>query len=265
MTDLKITVLIKQVPGSPEVEIDPVTGVMKRDSAAAKLNPYDLFALEEAFRIREKNGGSITVLTMGPTQAEDSLREALAMGADNAVLLCDRRLAGSDVLVTSAALANALKCCGRSDIILAGKQTTDGDTAQVGPEVAEMLGIPHVCGVTTFCAVSDGCAELVYSLGRYEYRANVNFPLLAAMDKDVNTPRLPSFKRMKAISGDAVRRISIDDFESGNAAQYGISGSATSVERMFPPVRKITHDFYREDDDMLAERFYCLLKERKIV
>lgn len=265
MKNLKITVLIKQVPGSSNVEVDPVTGVMKRDGAAGKLNPYDLFALEEALQLRERFGGSVTVLSMGPAQAESSLREALAMGADRAVLLCDRRLVGSDVLATSRALANAVTCCGEADLILAGKQTTDGDTAQVGPEVAEILNIPHVCGVTGFDSVTSAGAELTCSLGRYEYTLAVGLPFLAAVDKDINTPRLPSYRRMKAIAQDAVKRIGIDHFTDHDPAHYGMDGSATSVERMFPPERSETHNLYQENANALADRFYDLLRARKII
>ena len=139
---MKILVCIKQVPESNKVEVDPVTGVLKRDGAASKMNPYDLYALETAFRIREEVGGSVHVISMGPPQAQQVIREAFAMGADGGTLLSDRKFGGADVLATSYTLAQGIKSCGDFDLILCGKQTTDGDTAQVGPEIS--LSLIHI-------------------------------------------------------------------------------------------------------------------------
>ena len=142
---MKILVCIKQVPESNKVEVDPVTGVLKRDGAASKMNPYDLYALETAFRIREEVGGSVHVISMGPPQAQQVIREAFAMGADGGTLLSDRKFGGADVLATSYTLAQGIKSCGDFDLILCGKQTTDGDTAQVGPEISEWLKYAPKC------------------------------------------------------------------------------------------------------------------------
>ena len=145
---MKILVCIKQVPESNKVEVDPVTGVLKRDGAASKMNPYDLYALETALRIRKKMGGSIHVISMGPPQAMQVIREAYSMGADSGTLLSDRKFGGADVLATSYTLAQGIKACGTFDLVLCGRQTTDGDTAQVGPEIAEHLGYPQVTYVS---------------------------------------------------------------------------------------------------------------------
>ena len=141
---MKILVCIKQVPESNKVEVDPVTGVLKRDGAASKMNPYDLYALETAFRIREEVGGRVHVISMGPPQAQQVIREAFAMGADGGTLLSDRKFGGADVLATSYTLAQGIKSCGDFDLILCGRQAIDGDTAQVGPQVAEKLGLTQV-------------------------------------------------------------------------------------------------------------------------
>ena len=138
--NMKILVCMKQVPAGTKVDIDPETGAMKRMSGATRTNPYDLFALETALRIREQQGGTVTVLTMGPPQAEEMMRDAYTMGADDAVILSDRKFAGADVLATSYALSQAIQVLGGADLILCGRQTTDGDTAQVGPAYAS-------CGV----------------------------------------------------------------------------------------------------------------------
>ena len=144
---MKIAVCIKQVPGTTQVEVDPVTGTLKRDGVESKLNPYDLYALETALRLKEQLGAEITALTMGPPQAEEILREAYMMGVDDAVLVSDRKFAGADVLATSYAISQALRAAGPFDLIICGRQTSDGDTAQVGAELAEFLGIPHVANV----------------------------------------------------------------------------------------------------------------------
>ena len=129
---MKILVCMKQVPAGTKVDIDPETGAMKRLSGETRTNPYDLFALEAALQLREKVGGSVTVLTMGPPQAEEMMRDAYTMGADDAVILSDRKFAGADVLATSYALSQGITAIGDIDLIICGKQTTDGDTAQVG-------------------------------------------------------------------------------------------------------------------------------------
>lgn len=130
---MKIVVCMKQVPATSKVDIDPETGAMKRMSGETRTNPYDLFALETALSIREKTGGTVTVLTMGPPQAEEMIRDAYTMGADEGVILSDRKFAGADVLATSYALAQGIQVIGGADLIICGRQTTDGDTAQVGP------------------------------------------------------------------------------------------------------------------------------------
>lgn len=144
---MEILVCIKQVPESNKVEVDPVTGVLNRSSASSKMNPYDLYALETALRLRQELGGRVSVMTMGPAQAEAVIREAYAMGADEGWLITDRRFGGADVLATSYTLSQGIRRAGPFDLILCGKQTTDGDTAQVGSEISEALSLPAVAGV----------------------------------------------------------------------------------------------------------------------
>ena len=145
---MKIAVCHQAVwPGTTAVEVDPVTGTLKRDGVESKLNPYDLYALETALRLKSDCGAEVTAVTMGPPQAGATLREAYMMGVDHAVLVSDRKFAGADVLATSYALFGALDAAGPFDLIVCGRQTTDGDTAQVGAELAEFFGIPHVANV----------------------------------------------------------------------------------------------------------------------
>ena len=144
---MNITVCIKQVPGSNKVEVDPVTGVLKRDGADSKMNPYDLYALEAAVRLKEKHGGHISVITMGPPSAEEVIREAFALGADEGYLITDRKFAGADVLATAYTISQGVKMAGHFDVILTGKQTTDGDTAQVGRTSAGVSSLSAWCSI----------------------------------------------------------------------------------------------------------------------
>ena len=140
---MKIIVCIKQVPNTTEIKIDPVTNTLKRDGVPSIINPDDKAAIEAALQLKESCGATVTVLTMGPPQAEKALREALAMGADEAFLLTDRAFGGSDTLATSTIIAAAVKKL-QADLVLCGRQAIDGDTAQVGPQIAEHLDIPQI-------------------------------------------------------------------------------------------------------------------------
>lgn len=265
---MNILVCIKQVPASSAVEVDPVTGVLKRDGVKTKINPYDLFALEEAFRIKKQLGGKVWVISMGPPQAEDALREALYMGADGACLLSDRRFAGADVLATSRTLAGGVRkleeSAGRFDIILCGKQTTDGDTAQTGPEMAELLGMPHACYVQNIEALDSG-VKATAGYGGYLLVQQMKTPCLLTLEKDINTPRLPSYLRRKKMGGDSILRFSLDDFEDRDERRYGLAGSPTQVERIFAPEKKTGRQTLAGEPERVAADAFKLLAERKFI
>ncbi len=262
---IRIIVCMKQVPGTNKVALDPVTGNMKRDGARGKLNPFDLFAVEEALRLRELLGGHVTVLSMGPPQAESSLKEALYMGADEAYLVSDRALGGSDVLATSKALSEAVKTIGLPDLILCGKQTTDGDTAQVGPEMAEMLGIPHVSNATAISGDGEGAMLVTTTLERSECSYRIKLPFLASVEKDMNMPRLPSYRRMKELTAYKVNVLSLADLQDKDTQHYGTNGSATSVERVFAPEHDKERSFFRGTAREAAEALSELLAKEKIL
>lgn len=190
---MKIIVCMKQVPATSQVEIDPETGAMKRLSADTRTNPYDLFALETALQIKEKTGGTVVVLTMGPGQAEAMMKDAYTMGADEAVILSDRKFAGADVLATSYTLAQGIHVLGSADLIICGRQTTDGDTAQVGPAIAEHLGIPHCAWVSEILRVDSDSIEVRQDLVSVSQISRMHFPCLIMVDKDMCVPRLPSY------------------------------------------------------------------------
>ena len=208
---MKITVCIKQVPGTTKVDIDPETGALKRDGIASKMNPYDLYALETALRLKEQYGGKISVITMGHPQAEAIIREAYMMGADGGYLLTDRCFAGSDVLATSYTLSQGIKKTGQPDVIICGKQTTDGDTAQVGAAIAEWLDIPHVTWVRKIEELTDGYITVEKNMAESFETVKVKFPCLITVDKDIFMPRLPSYRKMKETKDKPITQLTLDD------------------------------------------------------
>jgi len=153
---MRFVVLIKQVPETTNVQIDPETNTLKREGIENVVNPFDTYALEEGVRLRERFSGKVTVISMGPPQAEEMLREAISCGADEAILISDRAFAGSDTLATSYTLSCAVNKIGDYDLVICGRQTIDGDTGQVGPELSEALGLPFVAYVSKVNEVADG-------------------------------------------------------------------------------------------------------------
>lgn len=244
---MHIIVCIKQVPGTSEVEMDAETGVLKRDNIPAKLNPYDLFALEAAFGIRERQGGTVTALTMGPPAAKAALLETMYMGADRGVLLSDRRFAGADVMATSYTLSQGIRTLGEYDLILCGKQTTDGDTAQVGPELAEFLDVPHSSNITELLGVDGRGITVRMVLDTQVAEQRVALPCVLCVEKDINTPRLPSFRRKQQFMGRQVLTLGLDDLPDRDERRYGLCGSPTQVERIFPPPETGAHETVEGD------------------
>lgn len=262
---MKILVCIKQVPESNKVEVDPVTGVIKRDGAASKMNPYDLYALETAFRIREQLGGSVHVISMGPPQAMEVIREAYAMGADSGTLVSDRAFGGADVLATSYTLSQGIKAAGDFDLILCGKQTTDGDTAQVGSEIAECLHIPSVANVVELREVTDKTITVAMDLPDEVEIARVTLPCLLAVDKDIFMPRLPSYVRKCASADREIKILSLKDMDDQNPDHYGLNGSPTQVQRIFPPDVSHDQETWNEPADILADRLSEKLAELRFI
>ncbi|MBO5789110.1 MAG: electron transfer flavoprotein subunit beta/FixA family protein [Clostridia bacterium] len=232
---MDILVCIKQVPGSSQVEVDPVTGVLKRSGVQSKMNPYDLYAIEMALQLTEQYGGCVKCVTMGPPQAKAEMVEAICMDAESGTVLSDRKFAGVDVLATAYTLSQGIKACGEFDLVICGKQTTDGDTAQVGAEVAEYLGVPNVSNVLSVMAVEPDSIVLTAALDNKTVSERVSLPCLISVDGDINTPRLPSFKVKQSIDEGKIHFLSFADFADQDESHYGLAGSATQVERIFPP------------------------------
>ncbi|XCP86432.1 electron transfer flavoprotein subunit beta/FixA family protein [Roseburia hominis] len=262
---MRILVCIKQVPGTTSVEVDEKTGVLKRDGVEAKMNPFDLYAIEQALLMRETYGGTVDVITMGPPQAEAVLNEAVYMGADRGVLISDRRFAGADVVATSYTLSQGIRKAGEYDLILCGKQTTDGDTAQVGPETAEFLGIEHIANVLQILEMEDDSITVLENLETQVRRLKLKLPCLLTIEKDANTPRLPSFKRKQERKDLRPEMISLDHFADKDPKHYGLNGSPTQVERVFPPEKSTDRMLYEGSARELERALLELLKSRKFL
>ena len=262
---MNILVCIKQVPGSSNVEVDPVTGVLKRDGVKSKLNPYDLYGLETAVALTEKYGGSVETITMGPPQAKSIIVESICMGAVRGTVLSDRKFAGADVLATAYTISQGIKKSGNYDLIICGKQTTDGDTAQVGAEVAEYLGIPNVSNVLSVDNVTEDKIFVTASLDEKIVKMEIALPCLISVDGDINSPRLPSYRVKQTVTDDMVKFISFADFEDQNEKHYGLSGSATQVERIFPPEKNNEKCAFTGSADEQADSLFALIRDRKLI
>lgn len=262
---MEIIVCIKQVPGTSEVEVDPETGVLKREGIDSKMNPYDLYALETAMRIKEQNDAKVSVISMGPPQASVIIEEAFMMGADEGVLVSDRKFAGADVLATSYTLSQGLKSLGKPDLIICGKQTTDGDTAQVGPEVAEFLGIPHIANVKKVIEVKNDSLVVEMDMAHTVEIAEMKYPCLITVEKEVGQPRLPSFRLKLATKGRKIPILSLNDFKDRDEKKYGLNGSPTRVLRIFSPEPNTDRETWRGSGEELAQKLARKLQELKFV
>lgn len=234
---MKIAVCIKQVPRTTEGNMDKKTGVLIRAGLEAVVNVYDLSALEAALRLKEQVGGEVHVYTMGPEKAQEAVRHAYSMGADEGFLICDSAFAGSDVLATSYTLMQGISLEGGYDLVICGRQTTDGDTAQVSGALAKWLGIPHLNWVTAVEPEKDSCIRAEYSMGDRSVEASVSLPCLLSVERDGFLPRMPSLKLKISGKKKEIHRITLRDLKDQDPSHYGLKGSATQVKKIFPPER----------------------------
>jgi electron transfer flavoprotein beta subunit len=262
---MKIVVCIKQVPEVSEVKINPQTNTLIREGVPSIINPFDTYAIEEAVRLREKHGGTVIVLTMGPPQAEKALREAVEVGADEVVLLSDRAFAGSDTLATSYALATAIRKIGDVELIFCGKQAMDGDTGQVGPGVAEFLDLPLITYVKAVREVQVGKRIVVEAMTDTGYDV-LESPLPAVMTvvKEINEPRLPTLRgKMKAKKIQST----VWKAEDIGAApeRIGLQGSPTVVSKIFVPKPRSGGEMLDGTPSEVANQLFERLREGNIV
>ncbi|MBW1721951.1 MAG: electron transfer flavoprotein subunit beta/FixA family protein [Deltaproteobacteria bacterium] len=263
---MKIIVLVKQVPDTTEVKLDPKTGNLIREGIKSIINPDDLHALEAAVGIREQVGGRVIALSMGPPQAIDALSEAMGMGADECILLTDRAFAGADTWATSTTLGLAMEKIGDFDLVIAGRQAIDGDTAQIGPQVAEYLHIPHVTYVFEIEAVRKKSLIVKRRLEDGFERIQCALPALLTVIGEMNTPRYPHVAALiEACREKAPIRVWNAADIGAQVRQVGLEGSLTHVIRTFAPKARregeILEGSARETVETLVEK----LREKRLV
>ncbi len=233
---MNICVCLKQVPGTTEVKIDPATNTLIRQGIENIINPFDTYALEEGVRLKEKHGGKVTVITMGPPQADAALREAVSLGADEAILLSDRAFAGADTWATAYTLSRAIAKIKDYDLVICGRQTIDGDTGQVGPELAEMLDIPFIAYVSHIEEIKDSYLRVNRMVEEGHEIIETTLPAVITVAKEINVPRLPSLRgimKSKSVKVETwcIKELGVD------AAMVGLAGSSTQVIKVFFPQR----------------------------
>lgn len=256
---MNIIVCIKQVPETADVKIDPETNTLIREGVAAIINPFDTYAIEEGVRLKEKFAGKVTVLTMGPPQAEEALRQAISVGADEGILISDRAFAGSDTWATSYTLSRGIRKIGGYDIILCGKQASDGDTAQVGPGISMHLDIPQVTYVKKIEEIKGNTARVERMVEDGFEIIEIPLPCLMTVVKEINEPRLPSLKgKMRAKKAEIITWTARDlDAEK---SKIGLEGSPTKVVKIFTPPPRQGGQMLKGDAEEAAGKLVELLK-----
>jgi electron transfer flavoprotein beta subunit len=252
---MKFIVCIKQVPDTTEVRVNPETNTLIREGVPAMVNPFDLYAVEEALILREKVGGEVTAISMGPPHAEEALREVISMGVDKAILISDKRFAGADTWATSLTLSAAIRKIGEYDIIFTGKQAADGDTAQVGPGIASFLDIPQATFVRKVDQLDAEKRTIRLQSMWEEGSEHLELPLpcLITTVKELNEPRLPSLRgKMTAKKAE----IPIWTFDDLNVKEedVGLEGSPTQVIKVFPPPPRAEGELYADKEPLEAAK-----------
>ena len=261
---MNIIVCLKQVPGTTQVKIDPQTSTLVRQGIKNITNPFDAYALEEGVRLRERYGGRVTAITMGPPQAEEVLREAISTGADEAILLSDSAFAGADTLATACTLAQAINKIGEYDLVICGRQTIDGDTGQVGPELAEMLKIPGATYVSQIEEIEKGRMRLKRMVEDGHEVIEVLLPAVITVVKEINVPRLPSLRGLAKAKSAVIptwtaQELGIDQ------NMTGLAGSATQVIKVFFPQRAGSGEILEGSLESQVASLIDKLREAKLI
>lgn len=257
---MNIIVCIKQVPDTNEIKIDRDTNTLIREGVESIINPFDLYAIEEALKLKEQYGGKITALSMGPPQVEAALRETVAMGVDEIILLTDRKFAGADTWATSLTLAEAVRKLADYDLILFGQQAIDGDTAQVGPGVATHLELPQTCFVKEIETIESGKMIVKRLMEDGFDRIEMSLPAILTVVKDINTPRLPSLRGKRNAKKAELTIWNADDLGLDENI-IGLNGSPTQVVKIFSPELKKGGEKYELPTEELVDILYNKLKE----
>lgn len=266
---MRVVVCIKQVPDTSEVKINPETNTLMREGVASIVNPFDEFAIEEGIRIKEQHGGETIVLTMGPPQAEDVLKTALAMGCDKAYLISDRAFAGSDTLATaltiSAAIRKIEQTDGPVDIVICGKQAIDGDTGQVGPGIAVRLDLPPLTYVSKVREINPTQKYIIVErlMERGKEVVKSSLPALLTVVKDINSPRYPSLFEIKKASKKPLIKLGIADLGI-KEEQTGLKGSPTWVNKIFTPeLKNVSGEIFQGEPEECVKKLTEKLLELK--
>lgn len=254
-----IIVCIKQVPDTADVKINPETNTLVREGVKSIINPFDMYAIEEAVRIKEKHNCKTVVVTMGPPQAESALREAISMGIDEAVLVSDRAFAGSDTLATSYTLAQAIKKLGEFSLILCGKQASDGDTAQVGPGISTHLDIPQITYVRKIDEIKDHTAKVERMTEDGFEILETPLPCLLTVVKEINTPRVPSLKGIMKSKSAKIHLMNAQQLDCEESA-LGLKGSPTQVVKIFSPERRKSGEIFQGSAEEAVEKLLEIFK-----
>lgn len=262
---MNIVVCMKQVPDTNDVKIDKKTNTLMRQGVKSIINPYDMHAIETALRLREENGGKVTVISMGPPQVKASLKEAISLGVDEVVLLSDRAFAGADTLATSYTLAKGIEKIEDVDLILCGKQAIDGDTAQVGPGIAEHMNMPHVTYVDEIMETTDKSMTVKRKIEDGHEKIRLQLPALLTVIKEINEPRLPSIRGiLKSRDIEDITVWTVDDLDV-NEDFIGLDGSPTQVVSVSTPELDVEAKIF---DGECGYQVDCLLKalaEQKVL
>ena len=252
---MNIVVCLKQVPGTTQVKINPETNTLIRQGIENIINPFDTYALEEGVRLKERFGGRVTAISMGPPQAEAMLREAISLGADEAILLSDKAFAGADTWATAYTLASAVNKLGQYDLIICGRQTLDGDTGQVGPELAEMLNVPLVAYVSRVEEVADGQMRVQRMVEDGHEVIGAPLPAVISVVKEINVPRLPSLRGIAKSKSAVIPVWTVQDL-GVDQNMVGLAGSFTKVIKIFFPQRICQGEVFQGE---LENQVECLV------
>ena len=256
---MNVVVCLKQVPGTTQVKIDPQTNTLIRQGIENIINPFDTYAIEEGVRLRERTGGKVTAISMGPPQAETALREAISLGADEGILLSDPAFAGADTWATSYTISAALRKLGQYDLVICGRQTLDGDTGQVGPQLAEMLALPFIAYVSQIEEIADGSLRVQRMVEDGYEVVESPLPAVITVVKEINMPRLPSLRGIARSKSATIPVWGAKELNT-DPGRVGLAGSFTQVIRIFSPQRVCQGEIFQGE---AKEQVDCLVNRLK--
>ena len=264
---MDVVVCLKQVPHPDyfsKIVLDPVTKRVRREGVPLIINPVDRNAIETGLQIKERLSGKVTVMTMCPPEAREALEEALAMGADEAILLCDRAFAGADTFATAYTLAAAIKKFCPCSLILCGNETIDSGTSQVGPQLAEFLDIPHVTNARAIDSIGEDILLVERSLENGHMKVKVSLPALITVNKEINQPRLPSVAGIMEVAQKELKAYGLTDLGL-SPEQVGLSGSPTQMAEFFESKQERRGEILRGEPEQVAKEALKRLRELNVL